>query len=87
MKPFLLIAVFFFTLISFSQTTISGKIVDEKNNPIPNANIYIDGTYDGATSSNTGEFSFATTVEGNQTLVISALSFEQQQLAIVMNTY
>ncbi len=87
MKPFLLIAVFFFTLISFSQTTISGKIVDEKNNPIPNANIYIDGTYDGATSTDTGEFSFATTIEGNQTLVISALSFEQKQLAIVMNTF
>jgi len=87
MKPFLLIAVLFFTCISFSQSTISGKIVDEKNNPIPNANIYIDGTYDGATSDNLGEFSFTTTAEGNQTLVISALSFEQKKLAIVMNTY
>jgi hypothetical protein len=87
MKPYLLIAVFFFTLISFSQTTISGKIVDEKNNPISNANIYIDGTYDGATSNRAGEFSFTTTVEGNQTLVISALSFEQKKLAILMNAY
>ena len=85
MKPFLLIAVSFFTIISFSQTTISGKIVDEKNNSIPNANIYIDGTYDGATSSDTGEFSFTTTAEGNQTLVISTLSFEQNQLAIVLS--
>ena len=87
MKTFLLIAVFFFTLISFSQTMISGKIVDEKNNPISNANIYIDGTYDGATSTDIGEFSFTTTAEGSQTLVISALSFEQKQLAIVINTY
>src|SRR3970040_2649587 len=87
MKIFLPIAIFFFTLISFSQTTISGKIVDEKSRPIPNANIYIDGTYDGTTSSNTGEFSFTTTVEGNQILVISALSFEMKQLAIVMNSY
>ena len=71
----------------FSQTTISGKIVDEKNNPIPNANVYIDGTYDGATSNNLGEFSFATTAEGNQTLVISALSFEQKKLPIMINTY
>ena len=87
MKTFLPIAIFFSTILSFSQTTISGKIVDEKNNSIPNANIYIDGTYDGATSTNTGEFSFTTTAEGNQTLVISTLSFEQKQLAIVMNTY
>jgi len=61
---------------------ISGKIVDEKNNPISNANIYIDGTYDGATSSNTGDFSFTTTVVGNQNLVVSALSFEPKQIAI-----
>ncbi len=87
MKPFLLIALFFFTISLFSQTTISGKIVDEKNNPIPNANVYIEGTYDGATSSNTGEFSFATTAEGNQILVISALSFETKNLPIVMKLY
>ncbi|WP_395050064.1 TonB-dependent receptor domain-containing protein [Flavobacterium sp.] len=87
MKLFLPISIFFFTLISFSQTTISGKIVDEKNNPIPNANIYINGTYDGATSNNTGEFSFASTVDGNQTLVISALSFEMKKVEIVMSKY
>ena len=87
MKPFLLITVLFFTFISFSQTTISGKIVDEKNIPIPNANVYIDGTYDGATSNSTGEFSFASAVVGNQTLVISALSFEQIELVILINTY
>jgi hypothetical protein len=87
MKPFLLIAIFLFTICSFSQTTISGKIVDEKNKPIPNANIYIDGTYDGATSDNKGEFSFTTTAEGNQTLVISALSFEIKKLEIIMKSY
>lgn len=87
MKSFLLIAFFFFTISLFSQTTISGKIVDEKNNPIPNANVYIEGTYDGATSGNTGEFSFATTAEGNQILVISALSFETKNLPIVMKLY
>jgi hypothetical protein len=87
MKPFLLFSVFFFTLLSFSQTTISGKIVDEKNNPIPNANIYIDGSYDGATSDTKGDFSFTTTAERNQTLVISALSFEMKKLEIGMNKY
>ncbi|MBX9807534.1 MAG: TonB-dependent receptor, partial [Flavobacteriaceae bacterium] len=87
MKPFLLISVLFFTLISFSQSTISGKIVDDKNKPIPNVNIFIDGSYDGATSNNVGEFSFTTTSEGNQTLVISALSFEIRKIEIVINKY
>ncbi|TRX25491.1 TonB-dependent receptor [Flavobacterium franklandianum] len=87
MKPFLLMGILFFTIISFSQTMISGKIVDEKNNPVFNANIFIDGTYDGATSNSDGDFSFTTTAEGNQTLVISVLSFEIKKLEIVMNKF
>lgn len=87
MKTFLSIALFFYSIISFSQTTISGKIVDEKNNPIPDANIYIDGAYDGATSNITGEFSFITTAVGNQNLVISALSFETKSLPIVVENF
>jgi len=87
MKSFLSLIILFFTLISFSQTTLSGKIVDEKNKPIPNANIFIDGSYDGTTSNALGEFSFTTTEDGNQTLVISALSFEIKKLPIVMSKY
>ncbi len=34
--------------ISYAQTTISGKILDNKNQPIEGANVYLDGTYDGA---------------------------------------
>ena len=87
MKPFLLSTIFFFTICAFSQTSISGKIVDEKNKPIPNANIFIDGSYDGATSNSVGEFSFTTIEDGNQTLVISALSFELKKLEIVINEF
>ncbi|POY39558.1 TonB-dependent receptor [Flavobacterium alvei] len=87
MKTFLSIALFFCSIISFSQTTISGKIVDEKNKPVPNANIYIDGTYDGATSDDKGDFSFITTAVGNQNLVISALSFETKSLPIVVENF
>ena len=61
--------------------------MDEKNKPVPNANIYIDGTYDGATSDDKGDFSFITTAVGNQNLVISALSFETQSLPIVVENF
>jgi hypothetical protein len=70
------IAFLLFTAFIFAQNTISGKVVDQKGKPVPGANIYIDGTYDGATSSETGDFSFETTATGNQTLVISFLLFE-----------
>ena len=68
-----------FTVCQFSliaQTIISGKVTDQKNNPIIGANIYLDGTYDGTTSNNKGEFSFSTSEKGKQTLVVSFISFE-----------
>lgn len=63
-----------------SQVTISGKIVDSKNQPIFGANIYLDGTYDGATSNENGDFLFATEEEGLQTLIISFISFESRTI-------
>ena len=70
---------FFCILFQFSliaQTNISGKVTDKKNNPIFGANVYLDGTYDGGSTSKKGEFSFETAEKAIQTLVISFISFE-----------
>lgn len=69
-----------FSALVFSQTTIYGKVIDTKNNPISGANIYIEGTYDGATSNAKGEFSFETTEKGSKILMISFLSYETLKL-------
>ncbi|MBO6881723.1 TonB-dependent receptor [Winogradskyella sp.] len=66
--------------LSYSQTTISGKVVDHKNQPIVGANIYLDGTYDGDTSNDEGKFDFTTEEKGTQTLVISFLSYETKTI-------
>ncbi|QTE23853.1 TonB-dependent receptor [Polaribacter cellanae] len=71
---FLLITLCQFSLIA--QTTVSGKVTDSKNNPILGANVYLDGTYDGTSTNEKGEFSFKTEETGTQTLVISFISFE-----------
>lgn len=60
----------------FAQSTVSGTVTDAKNNPIEGANVYIQGTYDGASTDREGKFSFETYEEGTQTLVVSMLSFE-----------
>ena len=76
MKP---LCLFIFTLFQISilaQTSISGKVTDKKNNPIYGANVYLDGTYDGGSTNEKGEFSFETTEKAIQTLVISFISFE-----------
>jgi hypothetical protein len=71
-----------FSLAIFSQNTISGKVVDEKGKPVSGANIFIEGTYDGASSSETGNFSFTTTTTGSQTLVVSFLIYETSKTVI-----
>ncbi|MFH6999847.1 TonB-dependent receptor domain-containing protein [Flavobacterium sp. FlaQc-57] len=86
-KLFFTITFLFVTAFIFAQNTISGKVLDQKGKPVPGANIYLDGTYDGATSSDTGEFSFETTTKGNQTLVISFLLFETFKKEIDVANY
>jgi hypothetical protein len=70
------IAFLFTTAFALAQNTISGKITNQKGKPVAGANVYIDGTYDGATSSETGEFSFETTSKGNQFLIVSILIYD-----------
>ncbi len=75
----------FFCVYSFgythAQTTISGKVTDPSSNPIPGANVYLEGTYDGSTTDDNGLFSFTTTETGTQTLLVSFLSFETYMVA------
>lgn len=66
--------------VTNAQTTISGKVTDAKNQPINGANVYLEGTYDGATTKEEGDFSFTTEETGTQTLVISFLSFETKSI-------
>ncbi|MGX1929297.1 TonB-dependent receptor [Flagellimonas sp. 2504JD4-2] len=72
----LLLITLFNAGLLFCQTTISGTVTDAKDNPIIGANVYLEGTYDGASTTENGKFSFETTEMGTQTLVISMLSFD-----------
>ena len=71
---FLLLTITQFSILS--QTTISGKVSDAKGNIILGANVYLDGTYDGGSTNEKGEFTFTTKETGVQTLIISFVSFE-----------
>ncbi|KPM30236.1 TonB-dependent receptor plug [Croceitalea dokdonensis DOKDO 023] len=59
-----------------AQTTINGMVSDTKGNPIPGANVYLEGTYDGGSTNEGGAFAFVTTETGEQTLVISMIGYE-----------
>ncbi|WP_317131300.1 TonB-dependent receptor [Polaribacter sp. IC073] len=76
MKQIRLLLLTFFQFPLVAQTTISGKVTDSKNTPVFGANVYLEGTYNGTSSNEIGEFSFPTSEKGTQTLVISFISFE-----------
>lgn len=76
MKKKIFLATLLCSIQLIAQTTISGKVTDARSNPILGANIYLDGTYDGTSTDENGEFSFKTSEKDTQTLVISFISFE-----------
>lgn len=76
MRTAITILAIFICAITSAQTKISGKVTDKKGAPIEGANVYLEGTYDGASTNQEGLFTFETTETGEQTLVVSFLSFE-----------
>ncbi|MEP3210488.1 MAG: TonB-dependent receptor [Maribacter sp.] len=75
-RQILTITFLFFTFINFAQNTISGTVIDGKGNAIEGANIYLEGTYDGASSDQNGKFSFETSETGTQNLIVSMISYD-----------
>ncbi|WP_339756458.1 TonB-dependent receptor [uncultured Winogradskyella sp.] len=76
MKHVITIFILFLSTLAYTQTPISGKVVNNKNQPILGANVYLEGTYDGATTNEKGNFYFTTDEIGSQRLIISFLSYE-----------
>ena len=87
MKSLFTFTILLFASALFAQSTISGKTVDKKGKVISGVNIYIDGTYDGATTNENGQFSFVTSVQGKQTLVASFLVYETTRTLIDISDF
>ncbi|CAN5361339.1 TonB-dependent receptor [soil metagenome] len=60
-----------------AQNKISGVVSDSRGNPVFGANVYLQGTYDGATTLEDGSFSFSTSQTGTLVLIISYLSYRE----------
>lgn len=87
MKTLITFLLLTLTQILLGQTTISGKVLDEKKQPLQGANVFIDGTYDGSSSDADGNFKFSTTVKGSQILKITFLTFETLAQNITIENY
>lgn len=70
---------------AFSQTIINGNIRDTKGDPVPGANIYFKGTFEGTTSDTSGRFNLTTTLESERILIISHMGYKPYSLLVTLN--
>ena len=88
MKPILSFLILFLWIqsLGFAQTILSGKVLDEKNQPLPGVNVFLKGTFDGASTDQNGSFQFETTESGTQILAFSMLGFKSQEVVVELST-
>jgi len=63
------------TIQANSQTLISGKVAG-KESSLPGVSVYLDGTYDGTSTNESGEFSFKTTKTGKVILKAESIGYK-----------
>ncbi|CAL1520602.1 TonB-dependent receptor [Chitinophaga sp. MM2321] len=68
--------------ILLAQGRISGKVTDNKKHALPGVNVFIKGTYDGATTAADGSFSFTTKATGDQLLAATLTGYQSLELKI-----
>jgi len=82
-KIFILsILVFLTSNACYAQSQISGKITDNKSNPVQGADVFLDHTLDGTTTDSTGYFTFTTTEKGSQVLVVTNVGYDKAFLTL-----
>ncbi|MDX2445077.1 MAG: TonB-dependent receptor [Bacteroidales bacterium] len=85
MKTTITVLILLVSLNSFSQSTISGYVRDKNLDPIPGANVYFEGSYDGASSDTSGQFTFKTKLKGNQKLLVSFIGYDLYQKELILD--
>lgn len=85
MKSTLTISIIFCSLSLFSQFNISGKISNQKGEPLIGASIIISGTYDGAVTNQEGYFRFITNEMDSIKLICQYMGYETQNIPFYLS--
>ncbi|MFA0960641.1 TonB-dependent receptor domain-containing protein [Roseivirga sp. BDSF3-8] len=82
-----LLLLLFAASTTLAQSLVAGTITDTKGESLPGASVYLQGTYDGASTDSLGTFGFQTSEEGELTLIISSIGYhgEGQSLTLPGN--
>src|SRR6478752_1170412 len=84
MKKLLLLLLIFTGLKAGAQVKISGRVLDNKNKPVPGASIAIKDSYDGATTDSSGNFSFVTTEKGAKTFEVTIVGYRPTEQTVTI---
>jgi hypothetical protein len=82
MKIYHLFVTLLFCAVSMAQSTISGTVKDNKNQPVPGANVKVAGESAGTISDVDGKFTLKVSKTPPFSLEISSIGFASQKLAI-----
>lgn len=69
-----------------AQTVISGTILNTNREPVGGASVSLENSYDGATSTPGGQFSFTTLETGERTLLITMLGYRDLRHPVRIDT-
>ncbi len=79
-----MLALFSGVFTTLGAVTISGNVKNQKKEPVPFANVFIEGSYDGASTDDKGNYSFTTDLTGTVTIVCSQLGFIEQRKTVTL---
>ncbi|WP_242117412.1 TonB-dependent receptor [Aestuariivivens sediminicola] len=85
MKAILPTLLLFFSVIAFSQTTVSGSVQDDSGQPLPGASILVVGTSSGTVTDFDGNFTFTYSQDPPFMLQASFVGFETMTLEVTSN--
>lgn len=75
------LGIFCFCIQLMAQKAITGKVTDDKGNPVPNASVLVKGTKTGTTTKADGTFTLTVPADA-KTLVISSVDMITQEVAL-----
>jgi hypothetical protein len=84
MKSYGVFLLLFCSTLGIAQTKVGGKVTDERGQPVPQANILLLDTYDGASSDVDGNFEFLSSETGEHTLVVRFVGFHEYRLPVTL---
>ncbi|QCX02158.1 TonB-dependent receptor [Aggregatimonas sangjinii] len=85
MKTLLFLPLLLFGTLAFAQTTVTGNVVDENNEPVPGANIIIVGKAEGTVTDFDGNFTLNTEEEPPFELRITSIGYSEGTAQVTSN--